>query len=219
MNKKRMPMTIIMTPLRNQDGFALITSMIILIILTLLGIFATNTTVVELNIAGNEKVAMQTFFQADGGTQAGSELIEQNVSCPNGFTSPFPIVRIAGVDVYEKDFARNTSMTQVNGASANVQLSDIPSDTIRSVRISSDPANRSDTIPHTNLAVWGVTKLMVGSALQMVAGYEGKGKGAAGGGSYIEYTLLSQHEGVRNSEARISSLWRHIVGQEGTCHY
>ena len=218
MNRKRKPMTTIIAPLRNQDGFALIISMLILIILTVLGIFAIKTTNIELQISGNEKVAMQTFFQADGGIEAGSALIEQNVSCPNGFTTPVPM-QIGGIDVYEKDFAHNTDKTQVNGATPGVQLSDIPSDTIRSVRIPSDPANRTDAVPHTNLAVWGETKLIPGTALQMVAGYEGKGKGAAGGGGFIEYTLLSQHIGVRSSEAKISSLWRHIIGTEGNCQY
>ncbi len=60
---------------------------------------------------------------------------------------------------------------------------------------------------------------MPGSALQMVAGYEGKGKGAAGGGAYIEYRLHSQHVGLRNSETKIAILWNHMVGQEGTCNY
>ncbi len=204
---------------RNEEGFVLVVALMIMVILTLLGISATTTSVVERQIAVNEVLHKQTFYQADGGTEAGSELIEENVSCPNGFTSPFPIIRIGGVDVFEKDFAHNTLMSEVKGADATVQLSDLPSDTIRSIRIPSDPANRSDTVPRTNLAVWGVKKLMPGSALQMVAGYEGKGKGAAGGGAYIEYRLHSQHVGLRNSETKIAILWNHMVGQEGTCNY
>ena len=212
-------MKILSDPMRNEEGFALIISMMIMLVLTMLGIFATNTSVLELNISGNAKIAKEAFFRADGGTQVGSELIEENVSCPNGFTSPFAIIRIDGIDVYERDFAQNKQIQDINGASAGTSLADLPSDTIRSIRIPSDPANRSDTVPHTNLAVWGITKLMTGSALQMVAGYEGKGKGAAAGGAYIEYDLHSQQVGVRNSEAKIASLWRHMVGQEGTCNY
>lgn len=205
--------------IRNEEGFVLVTALIMLVILTLIGTFALNTTTFELQISGNDRVAKDAFYHADGGTEAGSELIEENVSCPKGFTSPFSIIQIGGVDVYERDFALNRQMSGINGATPSVQLADLPSDTVRSIRIPIDPANRTDTKPHTNLAVWGVTKLMVGSALQMVAGYEGKGKGAAAGGAYIEYDLHSQHKGIRNSEVKIASLWQHIVGQEGTCNY
>jgi len=206
-------------PIGNESGFALVIAMMIMVVLTMLGIFATDNSIMEINISGNDKVAKEAFFRADGGSQAGSELIEENVSCPNGFTSPYAIIRIDGVDVFEKDFAHNKQIGDINGATSATTLADLPSDTVRSIRIPSDPANRSDTVPHTNLAVWGVTKLMTGSALQMVAGYEGKGKGLAAGGAYIEYDLHSQHIGLSNSEAKISSLWRHVVGQEGTCNY
>lgn len=202
-----------------EDGFVLVAAMMIMVILTLLGISATTTSVIERQIAVNEVLYKDAFYHADGGTEAGSELIEENVSCPNGFTSTFSIIRIGGVDVYEKDFSSNRQMSDVNGAASSVQLTDLPSDTVRSIRLPSNPANRSDTVAHTNIAVWGVTKYMAGSALQMVAGGEGKGKGAAGGGGYIEYDLHSQHIGVRNSDVKIATTWRHIIGQEGTCNY
>jgi len=212
-------------PIGNDSGFALIIAMMIMVMLTLFGIFATNTSIFELNISGNDKVAKESFFRADGGTQAGSELIEENVSCPNGFRRAPNLttntIMIDGIDVFEKNFAHNTQIQDIYGASGTTTLADLPSDAIRSIRIPSDPvpANRSDALPHTNLAVWGVTKLMPGSALQMVAGYEGKGKGVAGGGAYIEYNLHSQHIGLSNSEAKVATLWRHVVGQEGTCNY
>lgn len=202
-----------------EDGFVLVAAMMIMVILTLLGISATTTSVIERQIAVNEVLYKDAFYHADGGTEAGSELIEENVSCPNGFTSTFSIIRIGGVDVYEKDFSSNRQMSDVNGAASSVQLTDLPSDTVRSIRLPSNPANRSDTVAHTNIAVWGVTKYMAGSALQMVSGYEGRGKAAAAGGGYIEYDLHSQHIGVRNSDVKIATTWRHIIGQEGTCNY
>ncbi len=49
----------------NENGFALITAMMMLVVLTMIGIAATNTTVFELQVASNERVAYQRFHVAD----------------------------------------------------------------------------------------------------------------------------------------------------------
>ncbi len=59
-------------PLENENGFALISVILILAILTFIGIAGTNTAVFELKIAGNERQAYQKFYVADSGwKQAG----------------------------------------------------------------------------------------------------------------------------------------------------
>jgi Tfp pilus assembly protein PilX len=65
--------------LNNQRGSALIIALLMLVVLTLLGISATTTSTVELQISGNDKLYKRSFFAADGGTAAGSELVEQNI--------------------------------------------------------------------------------------------------------------------------------------------
>ena len=205
---------------KNEDGFVLITAMVMLVILTLLGTFALNTTTFELQISGNDRVAKQTFYKADGGVQVGIELLEQNLSCADGFSSS--TTSIGGVDIYDQRLAYIENMSginDINNLGSPTGLDQIPSDNYRAIRIPDDPANRVDTAPHTNLTAWGQTKYLPGSGMQMIAGYEGKGKGAAGGGAYIEYDLNSQHIGVVNSEAKIATQWRHMVGQEGNCNY
>lgn len=51
--------------LKNENGSALLISLLILGLLTLLGIFATNTTNIEIQIAGNEKVHKLGFYAAE----------------------------------------------------------------------------------------------------------------------------------------------------------
>jgi len=63
----------------NERGSALVISMLILLLLTLMGISATNTTNTELLISGNFKWHNMAFYSADGGCQAGIELLEQNI--------------------------------------------------------------------------------------------------------------------------------------------
>ncbi len=71
----------------NDRGFILVAVLVILMLLVVIGISATTTTTVELQIAGNDKVSKKTFYGADGGTELGSRMVEENVGCPNGFTA------------------------------------------------------------------------------------------------------------------------------------
>ena len=89
-----------------------------------------------------------------------------------------------------------------------------PTDGQRDCRIGA-----SDAVPHTNLAFAGITRLSTGSALQMIAGYEGKAFGAAGGGAHIATGIHSHRVGVANSQAVVRTLAIHMIGQEGTCRY
>lgn len=51
--------------INNEHGFVLVTSLLMLTILMIIGIAATNTTTIELQISGNDKLAKQTFYQAE----------------------------------------------------------------------------------------------------------------------------------------------------------
>ena len=52
----------------SEDGSVMLVAIMILMLLTLIGIAATNTTSIENLIAGNEKVYKQDFYIAEGGT-------------------------------------------------------------------------------------------------------------------------------------------------------
>ena len=76
--------------LKEEDGSVLVIALILLVLLTVIGISASTTSEVELQIAGNEKFHKMAFYAADGGTETGIELIEQNIET-RGFTAnPVP---------------------------------------------------------------------------------------------------------------------------------
>jgi len=173
----------------NEKGSTLIISVLILLLLTIIGIAATNTSTIEILISGNDKVHKMAFHQADGGTEVGIELVEQNII-------------LAGFD--------SNDVGDVNVTSLNLFLNDPPN----------IPDNNRDAFfprgfvgdePHTNLTIGGNPDLSTGSAIQMAAGYEGKGKSSAGGGSYVVYDIWSQHIGEVNSEAIILLQWMHVM--------
>ncbi len=64
----------------NEDGFVLIVSLLILMVLIVLGIAATNTTTVELQIVGNEKVAKDNFYKAEAAAYEAAQLLENETA-------------------------------------------------------------------------------------------------------------------------------------------
>ena len=58
---------------------------LIMAILSLLGIAGINTSMFEVQVAGNDWNAKDTFYKADGGIWLGSEVLEQNFGCAMGF--------------------------------------------------------------------------------------------------------------------------------------
>jgi hypothetical protein len=53
--------------MRNEDGNVLITAFIILVVLTLIGVFATRTAQMDMQIASNEIPYKRNFYLAEGG--------------------------------------------------------------------------------------------------------------------------------------------------------
>ena len=59
--------------INNEKGFVLIASLLMLVVLMIIGIAATNTTTIELQISGNDKVQKMNFYVAESGWQRGVE--------------------------------------------------------------------------------------------------------------------------------------------------
>jgi len=191
-------------PIDNQNGSAMVIALIIMALLTIIGHLATRSTRLELQTATNDLRHKQAFYTADGISEMAAELLEQNVACSTGFTT---LQRGGLIEVMVDDFWKN-----------NLVANRLPSDAVRDVRIPLLPPNGpDDTQPHTNIVYGGSTGFGTGSALQIAAGYEGKGKSIAGGGAIMVFEQSVQHRGNFNSEACVQTQWRHVIGEEGIC--
>lgn len=169
--------------MKNERGFVLIVSLLMLVVLMIIGIAATNTTTIELQISGNDKVAKQTFYQADSGTEVGIRVVEDCIESA-GFDSN----SWYGVTINKTDLYMNNALSA--GADASFMQG----------------------AGTTNLRfVAGATQTTPGSGSQMAAGYEGKGKSSASGGSFKVYDIQSQHQGPANSDATVLMQWRHML--------
>jgi len=183
-----------------QEGSALLISMLILFVLTLVGMVAYTTSNTEIQIAANEKLHNITFYEADGGGQVGIELLEENIY-QKGFDIESGKCELGDVavdlDISSERFYLNSGLGTAKADCSNRDAF-FPKD------------NTTCDAPITNLRIGGTPSLSMGGAIQMIAGYEGVGKGVAGGGAWFTYDIRSQNENVQSSEAVVNIRWRHV---------
>jgi hypothetical protein len=191
--------------LRNERGSALIVALLMLVVLTLIGISASTTTTFELQISGNDKLYKMAFYQADGATEAGSELIEQNIE-ERDWTATVLTAR-GNIGIICIEDGLGNCINREHYLNDDIGTT-VPADTNRHAVI---PANPPAGAPHTNILMGGDPVLSTGSAVLLASGYEGMGKGAGGGGVWLIYDVRAQHEGVRNSASLVNLQWRHVM--------
>ena len=207
-----------------EEGFVLVMALLVMLVLSIIGIAANRNTSIELGIAGNDRTFKETFYEADGGTELAAEVIEQNIACLNftdyvlsGYDPAFTVT-IADIDSGAPvDDTGNVVGNQLGfwGNFLDNDLDMEPRDDNRDFYYPVYAAGE----PHTNFRVAGSTKLTTGAAIQMAAGYEGRGKGIGTSGAILVYDINAQHIGKNNSETTLCIQYRHSLGQEGDCFY
>ncbi len=209
-------MCVYLSRLEEENGSVLLVAVMLLSLLTLIGIFATTTSDTEINIAANDRLHKLAFYNADGMTNVGTELLELNIACPEGFTEDPPG---SGQVVIENN-TMVVSQLMFWDKELDMTVPDYPTPYLPSDsnRVAYDP-NGYVNQPHTNLNIVGKPVFSTGSAIQIAAGYEGKGKGAAGSGAYVAYDIYAQYVGTQNSQSIVGLEWAHLIGQEGSCAY
>lgn len=198
-----------------EEGFILVFTLLLMVVVTLLGVSAIDTSVFESAMSVNDALYKQAFYQADGGANVSGVVIEENVSCATGFKG---MVAYGGDALIGGNVLIESTSLKLwdNAPSSAVQ----PTDLNRDAYFFYDAADLTGTqLPRNNITTGGQTVIAQGAALQMAAGYEGRGKGMASGGGYINYDVFSQHIGNRQSESVVEIEWRHVIGFEGNCKY
>jgi hypothetical protein len=207
--------------LSNERGSAIVIALLTLVALTILGIIASTSSRIETWITTGDVLHKRAFYSADGGVEITREFIEQNLSCPGGFSDLNAVnTLLTNIRVTDADFAYQEDEASVDDNANGVE--DFPADDERDIWFV-DPGYAlaaDDGTPHTNTVAFGDTQLSTGSAIQMASGYEGKGKGAGAAGGEIVYEIHSRHEyRARGANSYIMAEYRHLIGQEGSCPY
>ena len=206
--------------LSNRHGSVINVALLILILIFLVGIGLSRLSTTDIKIANNIKRDITTFYEADAGLDAAAEVIEQNMLCgtigfkdtPTGTDSlPAGEEIINGFFYINKlDFGTDNRRNEAFIPSIDSSDADFyypPGDYV---------ANPAD--PHTNIKLGGRISFARGSAIQMAAGYEGLGKGAAGKGFNYLFDVYAQRIGGNNSSA-IHFMQYVYIDSGGSCNY
>ena len=163
---------------------ALLATIIVLALLGIMGLAASDTAHLNILMAANGRDAKNAFFMADSGTNAGHEFLERAIASANStfYNDGTP--------------ATNASTWENEG---NFKPDDFP------VKWHIHAAEGT----HVR-AGFIETGLVPGSAMQTGSGYTSAGMGAAAGGTYSSYLIRSHRQGFRNSVAEVDLGWRHI---------
>jgi len=189
-------MTSFLKHTQNEDGFVLITTLFILILLTIIGISATNTSVIDLQISANDKAYKMAFYNADSGVYATPKLISSTIN--EG-------AEITGTS--KGSFNYNTTRTDGSSFFRQVMGFDAyDGGTIDDVGFSLGVNTVDVDVNRTG------QQSPVGGGAEFASGAEGIGGGA---GVEIYYTMASTGSGPYNARSNVSANYRKVVGMPG----
>ena len=210
---------------KQEEGFILVLCLLVIVVLSIIGVTSVRNTTMELQIAGNDRVHKKTFYEAEGGAMLGIELLEQSFACLTGFNETNATLKLADltgtpIRTYERD-GDYVLWNNAYPTCSDLRDNNLADGAYPIVHLDpNNDGNPSDNLQETGyLYFGGETTLLAGGALQMAAGYEGKGKSAGQGGVAKLNHIYSKFQGLRNSETVILMGWRHLVGNEDFCNY
>jgi hypothetical protein len=198
----------------NQHGSVINVALLILILIFLIGIGLSKMSTTDIKIANNIKQDMTTFYETDAALEATGELIEQNLDCIIGFDDPDGDGIIGG-----KFYVNNMNFGHNERAVAYIPSADPKTATALLPDFYYPEDYVSPEEPHASIKVGGASRFSKGSAIQMAAGYEGLGKGAAAGGGSIIFDVYAQRIGLNNTSSIHYMQWVHLIKPSGGCNF
>ena len=188
-----------------EEGGIMIVALIMLTLMGIVGIAASSSSTIEFRIAANERLYRIAFYAADGATEAGTVLLERSIE------------------------GRGSTVNHTSGQAGNVCQVNVSKDdfwTNLEKRTTEDIQIKDLGLCNVNLLFWRESAVQErswgcqptsGGALPLMAGYEGRGKGAGAGGAFIDYDIGSQSMttagdiGSAGARAKIRVKWRHVI--------
>lgn len=213
-----------MTRAHNHAGFALVTGLILLGVLTLVGLYAMRNTGLEVRMSENNAQRVEMFEMSESSRTVLGPVLDEHVFSrgwpvsisglvPNelfGMTLPAGLTIATTSGSPPPDwFGRNpeTSTTGYVFQQENIDIADATF--TRTIT----PSGATPLQIDTDLAVYKLrVDIAPGAGAAMVAGYEGVGKAAAaGGGNMFFYTQSIARGPEGESESVTGAVYRHVI--------
>lgn len=198
---------------QQQQGYVLVTGLLFLLVLTLVGVASMNTTTVDYKISSNTAFHVDAFENAEEGRQtAGSDLLFRYIK--NRGWSGFDITIPNGVTVSDDT---NELFMGNNETAADIRSGVYGDSTVLTTDLTfvldgDGDGNTSGGLDVQSdiMVIQTDTRAAEGSNTAQLSGYEGDGKGAAAGGSYNFYLLMSRGRSAGNAAATTSTDYRYV---------
>lgn len=212
---------------RQQSGFALVVSLILLTILTMVAVIATRGSGLEVQMAGNSVARIEALDVSESTRRPMGEVIDAHT-----FARGWPVTLGGTVPVDDFDFELPAGLL-LCGTDGEATACDDQGEP-RSWYLGNsesgtgfDPAQldrdaelqraSTETLPiplQSRMAIYKlVTDLNPGAGSAMVAGYEGVGKSAAAGGGRVFYYVSSTGVSANDNlaEAETGANYRYVI--------
>ncbi|MFO7761179.1 MAG: PilX N-terminal domain-containing pilus assembly protein [Desulfobia sp.] len=173
---------------RGEEGFILVTSLLVLLVLVIIGISATTNTTIELQIAGNAKEAQKSFYLADSGINVSPHLIATAVedgAPPTGVD--LGAVRYVAGDNGTSLYRQIMGYDSYNGGTDNQAAREFAFNSGNNKRYGITIDVKREEAVH-----------QAGGGVEFAAGAEGAGTGSSGGVA-VQYRLKSFSSGPQNT--------------------
>ncbi len=181
--------------IHNEDGFVFIVALFVLFLLTIIGISATSTTTIDLQISQNDKASKIAFYNADGGIYATPKLISKTVDEGEEITGGE-----LGSFTYSTRSDSSSFFRQVMGFDA--WESEVDVEFILGGNNVTVDINRTGQ------------EIIAGGGAEFAGGAEGIGAGSSGG-VMILYDMDSFGSGPYNASSNLGAIYRKVTGMPG----
>jgi hypothetical protein len=172
--------------LRSEKGSVMVVALLVLIILTIIGIGANNTTSTDIQIAANEKFHKVAFYNADAGVYGTPKIVSSAIDGGANPTGTGFTYLDAGTDAFFRELMGYDSDDSTTDLSFSLGGESIAVDVQR---------DRAEPL--------------AGGGAEFAAGAEGVGSGSAGGFA-VYFDLDSFGSGPRNAMSNIGAEYRKV---------
>lgn len=173
----------------NKDGYILITTLLLLLVLTVMGIAGLGSSSLENILSGNVRLREKNLAKADSGVEICTALIERAVR--------------------EQDTSGFSGLISPSYSTSDSNY--LPNE-LRSSAFDSDTQDIEFEVDGQTLTVdvdKMYSKWMGGTAIEFAGGYEGVGK-SGGSGFYTYYRLNASGSDLATSSAQVGEIYRYV---------
>lgn len=187
--------------IQNESGsVTIIAAVLILVIVTLVGLSAMDTTTVELQIAGNDQRSRIAFYNADSGVYGTPKIISRIVDTSDPVGLSGETGSIAAGATWDASTDQDIFFNQVMGYD--------PHDPAPDVVLGQGGFSTQVDVERVR------SRILAGGGAEFASGSEGIGVGASGGVA-VYYGLDSWGQSTRRAASNVIADYRKVVGVPG----